>query len=136
MPESVDAATVRRRWDAACDVAQRQLRATREEARSRGERDYLIRWLTQSIAQLNVIRCGVDGKRYVPGSVASGLFHDVPADIQEPLYADAVVALEEVDRLFHSGLDAMGWDWSEGFPPGWPASLVDRLRAYLPLSKA
>jgi hypothetical protein len=49
-----------------------------------------------------------------PPSVGSGLFHDVPPDVQNPLYADAVAALEEVDRVYFSGLDAAGWDWALG----------------------
>ena len=96
----------------------------------------MVRWLTGVIGQLAVIRAAVNGKRYIPGSVGSGLIHDVPPNVQEPLYSAAFDALAEVDRLYYGGLGADGWDWARGFPPGWPASIRDRIRAYLPISKA
>jgi hypothetical protein len=135
MPDCIDGAQVRRRWDGACDVADSRLRAARDQARRQGEPAFMIRWLTGVIGQLSVVRAAVDGKRHIPGSVGSGLIHDVPQNVQEPLYAEAFDALAEVDRLYYGGLDADGWDWSRGYPPGWRASLRDRMRAYVPIGK-
>ncbi len=134
MPDAIDGAELRRRWDSACDTADSRLRTARDAAT--GDAQWLARWLTGCIDQLAVIRSQVDGKRRIPGSVASGLLRDVPPDVQEEPYASAVAALEEVDRLFVSGLDATGWDWSNGYPPGWPVSLKDRLRSFVPVHKA
>ena len=128
----MDGAAVRRTWDAACALAQSALR----DARDAAEESWITRWLTVEIGQLTVLQAMVDGKRLQPGSTASGLFYDVPPDLQADAYAEAMAAVSEVDRLYRSGLDAGRWDWTRGFPPGWPASLKDRIRAYLPTRRA
>jgi hypothetical protein len=105
-------------------------------ARELTEADWLIRWFGRELDQLATLQAMVDGKRLRPGSTASGLFYDIPPDLQEDAFADAVAALDEVDRLYSNGLDAAEWDWSRGFPPGWPSSLKERLRSYFPAHRA
>lgn len=91
--------------------------------------DWLARWFTTEIDTLAVLKAVVDGRRRRPGDGATGLFHDLPPDVQAEAHRTSISALEEVYRLFHHGLDAEGWDWSRGYPPGWPTSLKDRIRA-------
>ena len=92
--------------------------------------DWLVRWFTLEIGQLATLQAAVDGKRRKPGTGSSGLFYDVPPDLQLPEYEPSLAALEEVQRLFDHDLDIRsGWNWADGFPPDWPASAEDRLRA-------
>jgi hypothetical protein len=140
-----DGAAARARWVIACRNADREIRAARATAREAGEHG-VVTWLSMELGQLAVLQAGVTGKRWRPstqtfgilrrGPVSSGLFHDVPVEFQEPEYRPLMGALDEVRRLFESGVDVSGWDWTRGFPPGWHASLVDRLRAYVPVHDA
>ncbi len=131
---AVDGAALRRRWDEACASADAAVRQARTAAQQRGE-DWLVRWFTNEISQLATLQAMVNGKRLRPGAVASGLFHDFPPDLSEHPYQAALIALEKVEHLFGSGLGAPEWDWSAGFPAGWPTSVRDRVRSYLPLHR-
>lgn len=121
----------RQRWDQACSTADAALRTARDRAKEAGV-DWLVRWFTLTIGQLASLQAAVDGKRRIPGQGASGLLHDVPVDLQDAAYRSVMTALEEVERLDDHGLDLQGWDWSRGFPPDWPVSVKDRLKAVVP----
>ncbi|MGB8649749.1 MAG: hypothetical protein WCD35_03705 [Mycobacteriales bacterium] len=133
MPQPSPGAQARRRWDEACARADSGLRAGRSAAQAAGRsEEWLVRWFTTELGQLAALRTGVNGKRRRPGGHASGLLHDFPPDLQLPSYRESLAALEEVQRLYDHGIDVEGWDWAEGFPPGWTASPKDRLKAVLP----
>lgn len=89
---------MRRRWDQVCASAATAARAARESAAERQE-TWVVRWFTQEIDQLAMIQAMVNGKRLVPGTVASGLFRDFLPDLQAEPYAAAMSALSEVGRL-------------------------------------
>ena len=140
-----DGVAARARWILACQNADREIRAARDLARSRDEH-WVHKWLSVELGQLAVLHACVVGKRMRPGTqsfgirrrrpVASGLFYDIPPDLQDPVYRPLMDALEQVERYYYNGIDVPGWDWSRGFPPGWHASLRDRLRALAPAYKA
>ena len=121
----------RQRWDVACDVAQAALREARTAAQSSGQ-EWLASWASTEIGQLVSLQAGVDGKLRRPGRGAPGLLHDFPVDATLPPYRPAFDALSEVLRLWQHGLDLDGWDWSRGFPRGWPVSVRDRVKAVVP----
>src|SRR3954462_7104580 len=135
-----DGAAARARWTLACEIADREIRAARGLAGQRNE-PWVAKWLSVEVGQLASLQAMVTGKRLQPGTasfglrrrgpVSSGLFYDMPLEFQEDAYQPLMNALEEVQRLYE-GEVLPGWDWSRGFPPGWRASLGDRLRAYVP----
>ena len=121
----------RQRWDQACSRADLALREARTAASAAGV-DWLVRWFTTEISQLATLQAAVDGKRRKPGTGSSGLIYDFPPDLQLPEYEPSLAALAEVQRLFDRDLDiSSGWNWADGFPPDWPASAKDRLRAVI-----
>ena len=75
------------------------------------------------------LQSAADGRRYLPRQIASGILHDIPPDMAEPRYAEAMAALSRVNQLWNGGLGAPDWDWSRGYPPGWPTSVMDRVKA-------
>jgi hypothetical protein len=129
VPVSEDWVLLRRRWDDACDRADREVRRARESATAAGE-TWMVEWLTIELDQLASLQATVNGRGRRPGTGGSDLFYDFPPDLQAPPYAAAMQALETVNGMFYNGLDAQAWDWSGGFPPNWPMSFKDRLRAY------
>ena len=88
----------------------------------------MVRLLKQSLGPLLMLRISVDARRTRPGQRATSLIPDAPIDLGHEPYAEAGDAIAGIVRLFDGGLGATGWDWSKGFPPGWPTSLADRLR--------
>jgi hypothetical protein len=127
-----DSRVLRERWDTAClegaDVLRRYIVLAEER-----DDGYLERYLTVALEHLLVLRVSVDGRRVRPGQVAPGLIHDAPDDLWYEPYTEAGETLSTLTDLFAGGLGASGWDWSQGFPPDWPTSLGDRLRAFGPI---
>lgn len=82
---------------------------------------------------LESLRRSVDARRSLPGTRAPALLApDIPADLGRPPHTDALEALGRVQRLFDERLHGPGWQWTrDGFPPDWPGSAADRLRAGL-----
>jgi hypothetical protein len=120
---------LRRRWDALCDDTAALVAHARDRAAYGGDAT-LCSFLEQQDAALRALKASADGRRFVPGQVASGLLHDAPPQLAEPAYKDAYTALRRVADAWSGGLGAPGWNWSErGYPPGWSAGLGDRLRA-------
>ena len=126
---------MRRSWDQACDRALVVLRRDRDQARARGD-DWVAKYLANAVGQVQLIRAMVDGRRIRPGLAASGFVRDAPPDLGAPPYEESGRALSELSRMWESGLGAAGWDWRAGFPPGWPTSLGDRVRAWLGVRSA
>ena len=120
----------RQRWDAACSLADKLLREGRTLAKADGQ-EWLASWFTTEIGQLAILQFGVDGKRRIPGRISTGLFYDLPVQLQFMPYQSCMAALDEVQRLYDEGMDVPDWDWAGGFPPGWPASPKDRLKAFI-----
>ena len=127
---SLDGRALRQHWDAACDGAADVLRRHIPLTDERGDADVAgyLRSALGRLGRLVRLRNAVDGRRARPGRTTPGLVHDAPVALGFPPYTEAGDALAAVTTLFTTGLGADGWDWSRGFPPGWPTSLADRLR--------
>jgi hypothetical protein len=127
-----DGRVLREQWDTAClegaDVLRRYIGLARER-----DKEHLERYLTVALGKLLTLRVSVDGRRVRPGQVAPGLIYDAPEDLWHEPYTEAGETLSALTDLFANGLGATGWDWSKGFPPGWPTSIGDRLRAFGPI---
>ena len=122
-----DGAALRRQWDAMCDETRSIVEAARDRAGAAGD-DVAARYLTAQLPTLRSLKAAADGRRSVPGKIASGLLHDAPPEIRE--YEDAYQALDRLAGFWHEGMHLPGWNWAEqGFPPGWNSGLGDRLRA-------
>lgn len=130
---NVDGREIRARWDAACNEGRIVLLQYRDLARERGD-VWPAKYLTRCVTQLEVLRRVVDGRRYRPGTIAPGLVHDAPDQLWYEPYREAGATLDSLTQLYASGLGAPDWDWSRGYPPGWPTSLLDRIRAYSPIA--
>jgi hypothetical protein len=132
MTDAIDGRALRARWDAASDHGAAVLGRQRALAEERGDR-HVAWYLGTALAHLVQLRNSVDARRSRPGSKAPGLMHDAPEDLWHEPYTESGRTLEELTALWQDGLGASGWDWSKGFPPGWPTSLRDRLRALGPV---
>ena len=124
---TIDGRALREQWDAAVEDAADVLRRQHKLADERGD-DAMAHYLKQTLGRLLMLRISVDGRRTRPGKRATGLTHEAPIDLGHGPYAESGEAIAGIVRLFDGGLGATGWDWSKGFPPGWPTSLADRLR--------
>lgn len=131
-PGPASGRALRDRWDTACADALAIVDAAIAQAGARGD-EGVRRHLRTGRTALESLRRSVDARRSLPGTRAPGLLApDIPADLGRPPYADALDALGRVQRLFEEGLHEPGWQWSrDGFPPDWPSSAADRLRAGL-----
>ena len=94
------------------------------------DKPWLVSWCNSELTAVATTQAAVDGKRWRPGTRPSDLMREFPSSFDAPEFRDLRDALEELDRLFRSGLDA-DWDWSSGFPPGWPTSVKDRVRSFV-----
>jgi hypothetical protein len=126
-----DGRALREHWDATTTAAAGDVRRALRLAEERGD-GHVVRYLTTALSHLVRLQLTVDAQRTRPGERAPGLVYDAPDELWEPPYVAAGQALDTVTRLFTGGLGATGWDWSQGFPPGWPTSLGDRVRSYAP----
>lgn len=129
---TTDGRVLRQRWDAAVDDAAEVVRRQIILAQHRGD-DPMVRYLKDALGRMLLLRLSVNARRTRPGQRATGLTREAPLDLGHEPYVEAGEAIAGVDRLFRDGLGATGWDWSRGFPPGWPTSLADRLRFVAPL---
>lgn len=124
---TVDGRALREQWDAAVDDAADVLRRQYKVAEQRGD-ESMATYLKESLGRLLMLGISVDARRTRPGGRATGLTREAPIDLGHEPYVEAGEAIEGIVRLFQDGLGATGWDWSTGYPPGWPTSLADRLR--------
>ena len=124
---TVDGRVLREQWDAAVDEAADVVRRQYKVAAQRGD-DKIAAYLKQSLGRLLMLRISVNARRTRPGKQATGLMDAAPPGFDREPYVDAGDAIAGIVRLINDGLGATGWDWSKGFPPGWPTSLVDRMR--------
>ena len=124
---TIDGRALREQWDAAVENAADVLRRQYKVAAQRGD-DAMAQYLKESLGRLLMLRISVDARRTRPGQRATGLTREAPIDLGHEPYVEAGEAIAGIVRLFDGGLGATGWDWSKGFPPGWPTSLVDRMR--------
>ena len=126
-----DGASLRHQWDVLCDDTASLLHHARDRARLTGD-EMLSRYLESQTGSLLTLKRIADGRRRLPGQVASGLLRDAPPELAARPYKDVRRALERVDETWQGGLGAPEWDWSgRGYPPGWFTRLVDRIRAGL-----
>ena len=124
---TIDGRALREQWDAAVDDAADVVRRCYKVAEQRDD-ERMAGYLKQSLGRLLMLRISVNARRTRPGKRSTGLMHEGPPGLDREPYVDAVDAIAGIARLFDDGLGATGWDWSTGFPPGWPTSLVDRMR--------
>jgi hypothetical protein len=127
---AVDGTALRRRWDAQCDEALRLVQAAHTAAEAE-EPPHVVRWFGLQANAIRTLKAVSDGRRALPGEVATNLLHEAPEQLEQARYAAIVTALESLNASWRNGLDAPDWDWSAGYPPGWRGSLGDRLRAGL-----
>jgi hypothetical protein len=124
---TVDGRVLRKQWDAAVDNAADVVRRQYKVAEQRGD-ESMARYLKESLGRMLMLRISVDARRTRPGGRATGLMYDSPIALAHEPYVAAGDAIAGIVELFNGGLGAPDWDWSGGFPPGWPTSLADRLR--------
>lgn len=131
---AVDGRALRAGWDAACEEGANVLLRYRDLARERDE-PWVAKYLTTAVSQLEFLRRTVDARFNRPGTHAPGLIVDAPIQLWHDPYKEAGATLAALTDLYaENGLGAPDWDWSRGYPPGWPTSLRDRLRAYAPFT--
>lgn len=120
------------RWDTRCAEAIAEAKHAAAVAERAGD-DWVAKWLYTSAGQLRLHQVLFAGRRIRPGQpTPSNWYYDAP-QLQDSAYAAADQALGELVDFWHGGLD-LGWDWSRGFPPGWPTSLWDRVHAWVPIT--
>lgn len=120
-------AALRANWDATCDRAI----AAVDAAIARNP-DGPVWYLKRQRTAVQAIKGEVDGRRRtVSATHGTGILYDIPPELGEPEYDEAVALLDAVRDLFHDGIGAPGWDWSRGYPPEWPDRWGDRLRCGL-----
>jgi hypothetical protein len=124
---TVDGRALRQQWDAAVDAAADVVRRHYTAAQQRGD-DSMAQFLKDQLGRMLLLRVSVDARRTRPGRRSTGLMYDSPVALAHEPYVEAGDAIAGVLELFNDGLGATGWDWSKGFPPGWPTSLTDRLK--------
>jgi hypothetical protein len=124
---TIDGGALREQWDSAIDDAADVVRRQYKVAEQRGD-DSMARYLKEALGRMLMLRISVDARRTRPGSRPTGLTHEAPIALGHPPYVEAGDAISRIVHLFDGGLGATGWDWSKGFPPGWPTSLTDRLK--------
>lgn len=124
---AVDGRQLRQQWDATCHRVAAVVAAAAEHARQAGV-PHVETYLRAQVAAIRGLRALADGRRAIPGSVGSGLLHDIPPELAEPPYGEAKAELDRLREIWDHGLGS-DWDWAHGFPPGWPTSMADRLRA-------
>jgi len=128
---SVDGSRLRADWDEVCNEAIATVRAAVKQAEADDQPDFVVSYLRRQASSVQEMRAAADGRRRIPGEVGFGILRDIPPELAEPRYADAVEALSRAHELWRNRLGAPEWDWSRGYPPDWPMSFGDRVKAGL-----
>jgi hypothetical protein len=124
---AVSGPALRAGWDATCDRALALL-----DAACATTPGHLLTFLKQQRSSVRSIKADVDGRRRIPSpTLGIGILRDIPPQLDQPQYVEMMDALQAVRDLWNAQLGAAGWDWSKGYPPDWPSSFRDRLRAGL-----
>lgn len=131
MTPDLDGAALQRRWNQLCDQSAPTVADALAHAKDAGD-TWAADFLSLQVSALHSLQALANGRRYVPGEIASGLLHDVPPQLQEAPYEPALTALGRVSDCWSNGLGAPDWDWKHrGYPPGWKSAPGSRLRAGL-----